>query len=84
MLAPGGTTTNVLYGQGDLGFNALEGLSERLGTRFVNAGVAEQNMIGVAAGRPPISRHSRATSVPCTPGMFMSRMMTSTACLPTS
>lgn len=35
---------------GDLGFMALEEVSEALGKRFVNAGVAEQNMIGVAAG----------------------------------
>jgi transketolase len=35
---------------GDLGFMALEKVREAFGTRFVNTGVAEQNMIGVAAG----------------------------------
>src|SRR4051812_38517609 len=35
---------------GDLGFNALEGLVAKYGKRFINAGVAEQNMIGAAAG----------------------------------
>jgi transketolase len=35
---------------GDLGFNALEELASSLGKRFLNAGVAEQNMMGVAAG----------------------------------
>jgi transketolase len=35
---------------GDLGFMALEPLREALGDRFVNAGVAEQNMVSVAAG----------------------------------
>ncbi len=35
---------------GDLGFQALEPLREALGERFVNAGVAEQNMVSVAAG----------------------------------
>lgn len=35
---------------GDLGFNALEAVAERFGKRFLNAGVAEQNMMGVAAG----------------------------------
>ncbi len=35
---------------GDLGYNALEELAREAGPRFVNAGVAEQNMIGVAAG----------------------------------
>src|SRR6185503_3737537 len=35
---------------GDLGFMALEELQEILGQRFINAGVAEQNMVSVAAG----------------------------------
>ena len=35
---------------GDLGFMALEPLRDAIGDRFINAGVAEQNMIGVAAG----------------------------------
>ena len=39
-----------LFLTGDLGFMALEGLRERMGSRFLNAGVAEQNMVSVAAG----------------------------------
>lgn len=35
---------------GDLGFMALEEVKAAFGVRFINAGVAEQNMIGVAAG----------------------------------
>src|SRR3954469_19230837 len=35
---------------GDLGFGALEPLREAMGERFINAGVAEQNMVSVAAG----------------------------------
>lgn len=35
---------------GDLGYNALEPLRDRMGKRFINAGVAEQNMVTVAAG----------------------------------
>jgi len=35
---------------GDLGFMALEPLQAALGPRFINAGVAEQNMVSVAAG----------------------------------
>lgn len=35
---------------GDLGFMALEPLRDAMGSRFINAGVAEQNMISVAAG----------------------------------
>ena len=42
--------SRAMFFTGDLGYNALEGLAARLGSRFVNAGVAEQNMIGVAAG----------------------------------
>ena len=34
---------------GDLGFMALEPLRDAMGARFINAGVAEQNMISVAA-----------------------------------
>ena len=35
---------------GDLGFNVLEPFVERYPARFVNVGVAEQNLVGVAAG----------------------------------
>ena len=35
---------------GDLGFQALEPLQLAAGERFINAGVAEQNMVSVAAG----------------------------------
>ncbi len=35
---------------GDLGFMALEPLREVMGELFINAGVAEQNMVSVAAG----------------------------------
>lgn len=41
---------SVVFITGDLGYNALENLQEKLGKRFINAGVAEQNMVGVAAG----------------------------------
>lgn len=35
---------------GDLGYSVLEPFAERFPERFVNAGIAEQNMTGVAAG----------------------------------
>ena len=35
---------------GDLGFMALENLRDVMGDRFINAGIAEQNMVSVAAG----------------------------------
>lgn len=41
---------DLVFLTGDLGFMALEPLRDALGGRFINAGVAEQNMIGVAAG----------------------------------
>ena len=34
---------------GDLGYNALENLASKMGERFINAGVSEQNMLSVAA-----------------------------------
>jgi transketolase len=40
----------ALFVTGDLGFNALEGIVAKFGRRFINAGVAEQNMMGLAAG----------------------------------
>lgn len=39
----------MVFLTGDLGFMALEPLQAALGERFINAGVAEQNMISVAA-----------------------------------
>jgi transketolase len=39
----------MLFITGDLGFMALEPLQEAMGERFINGGVAEQNMISVAA-----------------------------------
>ncbi|MDR7040113.1 transketolase [Methylobacterium sp. BE186] len=40
---------DLVFLTGDLGFGALEPLRDALGERFLNAGIAEQNMIGVAA-----------------------------------
>jgi len=39
----------MVFLTGDLGFMALEPLMEAMGPKFINAGVAEQNMISVAA-----------------------------------
>ncbi len=41
---------SVVFITGDLGYNAFENLRDLMGPRFINAGVAEQNMVGVAAG----------------------------------
>ena len=40
----------ILLLTGDLGYMALEPFAERFPARFLNAGVAEQNMVGVASG----------------------------------
>lgn len=41
---------NLVFITGDLGYNAFENLQIKLGERFINSGVAEQSMIGIAAG----------------------------------
>lgn len=41
---------DLVFLTGDLGFKALEPLRDALGGRFINAGVAEQNMVSVGAG----------------------------------
>ena len=43
------TNDKIIFLSGDLGFMALEGVRETLGERFINAGVAEQNMATMAA-----------------------------------
>jgi transketolase len=44
------THPNFVFVSGDLGYMALERVKETYRERFINAGVAEQNMISVAAG----------------------------------
>jgi transketolase len=41
---------SIVFLTGDLGFMALEGLRDAIGDRFINCGVAEQNMVSMAAG----------------------------------
>jgi transketolase len=41
---------DLVFLTGDLGYNALEDIQSAYPNRFINAGVAEQNMVGVAAG----------------------------------
>ncbi|UHS58232.1 MULTISPECIES: transketolase [Agrobacterium] len=41
---------NLVFLTGDLGYMALEPLREAMKERFINAGIAEQNMVSVAAG----------------------------------
>jgi len=44
------TDPDFVFLTGDLGFMALEPLRDALQSRFINAGIAEQNMLSVAAG----------------------------------
>ncbi len=44
------TRSDFAFLTGDLGFGALEPLREVAGDRFINTGIAEQNMISVASG----------------------------------
>lgn len=50
IIAVAGANRQVLFLTGDLGYMALEPVQKALGDRFINAGVAEQNMTSVAAG----------------------------------
>jgi len=43
-------TERTLFLTGDLGFNALEPIRDALKGRFINTGIAEQNMVSVSAG----------------------------------
>ena len=45
-----GNNEKYIFLSGDLGFMALEEVAKKFKKRFINCGVSEQNMIGVAAG----------------------------------
>ncbi len=44
------STERTVFLTGDLGFGALEPIREALKSRFINAGISEQNMVSAAAG----------------------------------
>jgi len=46
----GAHESRLIFLTGDLGFGALEKVQGSLGSRFINMGVSEQNMVSVAAG----------------------------------
>lgn len=48
---------------GDVGFSVVEKFQERFPERFINAGVAEQNMIGFAAGLAMAGKHVYVYSI---------------------
>ena len=45
-----GKDENIYLLTGDIGFSLLEDFANKFPKRFINCGIAEQNMIGVAAG----------------------------------
>lgn len=49
MIAEFDKNENLVFVTGDLGYMALEKVQEKFGERFINAGVAEQNMVTVSA-----------------------------------
>ena len=50
LVAAASVNENIALIVGDLGFSVVEPFAERFSDRFINAGVAEQNMMGLAAG----------------------------------
>ncbi len=50
MVALGAQRDDLIFITADLGYMAVEGIAEAWGPRFINAGVAEQNAVSVAAG----------------------------------
>ena len=50
LIAKGDNDNRVILLTADLGYSVLEEYAERFSGRFVNVGVAEQNMAGIAAG----------------------------------
>ncbi|HVZ88493.1 MAG TPA: transketolase [Polyangia bacterium] len=42
--------TDLVFMTADVGYMAVEGIAEACGERFINVGIAEQNMVSVAAG----------------------------------
>jgi len=54
---------NIALVVGDLGFGVVESFAQRFPGRFFNAGVAEQNMMGLAAGLASEGYHVFAYSI---------------------
>ena len=53
----------LVFLTGDLGFHAFESLSKTLSQRFINAGVAEANMVDVASGLSYLGEHPWVFSI---------------------
>ena len=57
------TNDRIALVVGDLGFSVVEPFADRFPDRFINAGVAEQNMMGLAAGMASEGYHVFAYSI---------------------
>jgi transketolase len=57
------TNPQIALVVGDLGFNVVEPFADRFPDRFINAGVAEQNMTGLAAGMASEGYHAFTYSI---------------------
>ena len=50
LVAQAETNERIALVVGDLGYSVVEPFAEKFPDRFINAGVAEQNMMGLSAG----------------------------------
>lgn len=63
LVAAAETNENIALVVGDLGYGVVEPFAKRFPKRFFNAGVAEQNMMGLAAGLASEGFHVFAYSI---------------------
>lgn len=54
---------NIALIVGDLGYSVIEPFADRFPERFINAGIAEQNMMGLAAGMASEGYHTFVYSI---------------------
>lgn len=50
LIALAGRRSDLVFLTADVGYMAVEGIAEAFGERFINVGIAEQNMVSLAAG----------------------------------
>ena len=50
IIALDGKRSDLVFITADVGYMAVEGIAEAFGDRFINVGIAEQNMVSLAAG----------------------------------
>ena len=60
---------NIILVNGDLGFSVLDDFRDKYPSRWINAGICEQNMMGVAAGIALCGKKVYVYSIGNFPGM---------------